>query len=104
MKKVRVVTNDDETHREIVESGSAESVGSIRWSTKFETVEDGGSGSSGGRLNSLDWGWQKQRNGGVVFGDEMFELKMMGGACDGAESAAVSFWGCPKWSKACLLC
>ena len=53
MTKVRVVTND-ETHREIVESGSAESVGSNRWSTKFETVEDGGTGSSGGKLNSLD--------------------------------------------------
>ena len=53
MTKVRVVTNDDETHLEIVESGSAESVGSNRWSTKFETVEDGGTGSSGGKLNSL---------------------------------------------------
>ena len=41
----------------------------------------------------------------MVFGDdEMFELTMMGGACDGAESAAVSFWECSKWSKACLLC
>ena len=53
MTKVRVVTND-ETHREIVESESAVSVGSNRWSTKFETVEDGGTGSSGGKLNSLD--------------------------------------------------
>lgn len=53
MKKVRVVTNG-ETHREIVESETAESVGSDRWSTKFEMAEDGGTGSSGDRLNSLD--------------------------------------------------